>query len=82
MQGYTLKEIVAVVNCWKGRPSMREMLKVVHCRHCGEEFPVQSQDYALWTSKGVGFCCGRPACRQKQADDHNANRRRARAGVQ
>lgn len=74
-----LKDLVAAVNAWPNRPSQREMLKIASCRYCNGEFPVQSQDHALWTSKGVGFVCGHPSCRERQANAHNASRRRRRS---
>lgn len=73
-----LADLVALVNGWPNRPTSREMLKIVNCRYCGTEFPVQSQDHALWSSKGIGFVCGLPTCREHQAQDHNANRRAKR----
>jgi len=75
-----LKDLVSALNGWPNRPTSREMLKIVKCRYCSEEFPIQSQDHALWNSKGIGFVCGLPTCRTKQAEEHNANRRAKRKG--
>ena len=68
----TLREMVAAVNAWPTRPTKRDMTKVVQCRFCDVELPVQTQDHALAKSKGSGSVCGGQACRQRLTDEYNA----------